>query len=575
MRVPVDGVEPAGTPVHLTFDGHPVTAELGDSLAAALVDSGHRGYRVAGADDERGVFCGMGVCHECAVVVDGHSGQLACMTAVRPGARVDKQPPAPALSAVVASEQPERRLEPDVLILGGGPAGLAAAATAARAGLEVLVVDERSKLGGQYFKQPAAGTTIDEARLDSQYAEGRKLIDAAIDAGVQTLLEVQVWGAVSPTHLLAVGRDERYAIHPRRLILGPGAYERGVPIPGWTLPGVMTTGAAQTLLRAHRVSPGSSVLVSGNGPLNLQLAADLAAGGVNVVALAEAADVRWWSGLGSGAAMAAAGPATVARGLGYRATLIRKRVPVLSRSAVVSVEGDDAAERAIVARLDSTGGVVPGTQRTFAVDAVCMGFGFLPSDEIPRTLGCKHVYDAGRGSLVVERTESGRTSVDGVWVVGDAGGVSGAEVALAAGVLAACDVIESLGIPVPRSIDRKGALRRHRRSARFQTHLWKLYRAPVFLDHLAGPDTIVCRCESVTLGELELGLDAGALEAGPLKRMTRAGMGKCQGRYCGPIVTALAARRSGVPVGEFSGFAPQPPFRPVEIGSLAEPPPTS
>jgi bacterioferritin-associated ferredoxin len=144
---------------------------------------------------------------------------------------------------------------------------------------------------------------------------------------------------------------------------------------------------------------------------------------------------------------------------------------------------------------------------------------------------------------------------------------------MAAGVLAASEVIESLGRTVPDSIDRAKAEREHRRSARFQEYLWRLYRAPLLLDQLASASTTVCRCESVSLGEIEGALDAGVTTAGALKRMTRAGMGKCQARYCGPIVTDLVARRSGVAIGEYSGLWPQAPFKPTDIATVAAPQP--
>jgi hypothetical protein len=149
MRLHIDGIEPDGQPIQVTFDGHEVGAALGDTIASAMVDAGLLACRTTARGDQRGVFCGMGVCHECAVVVDGVPSRLACMTAVSPAMIVDTQPPAAPLANAVVSPLPERTIAPDVLVIGGGPAGLSATITAAQAGLDVLLVDERSKLGGQ------------------------------------------------------------------------------------------------------------------------------------------------------------------------------------------------------------------------------------------------------------------------------------------------------------------------------------------------------------------------------------------------------------------------------------------
>ena len=199
------------------------------------------------------------------------------------------------------------------------------------------------------------------------------MIARAQEAGVRFLNDVTLWGAFAPDWLAARSEECDWVLRPRRLVLATGAHERPVPMPGWTLPGVMTTGAAQTLLRSSQVAPGERVVLSGNGPLNMQVAAELARAGVEVVALAEQADLRWWRNLGSGAGMLTSAPELVARGFSYRTTLAR--VPVIDRASVVEIRGDQRAEAAVVACLDASGNPLPGTEREFAADAVCLGYG--------------------------------------------------------------------------------------------------------------------------------------------------------------------------------------------------------
>lgn len=569
MRVGVPGVEPPTESVRLTYEGRPVEGLAGDTVASALVAAGEMGLREAVDGGRRGVFCGMGACHECAVVVDDQPGTLACMTSVKDGQEVRLQPAAPRPPDVSQGSRPRRELSPTVLVVGGGPGGLSVASVIAEHGVDVLVIDERSKLGGQFYKQPPPERAIDDSRIDSQYRAGRKLIARAQEAGVRFLNDVTLWGAFAPGSLAARSEDCDWVLRPGRVVLATGAHERPVPIPGWTLPGVMTTGAAQTLLRSSQVAPGERVVLSGNGPLNMQVAAELVRAGVEVVALAEQADLRWWRNLGSGAGMLTAAPELVAKGFSYRTTLAR--VPVIDRASVVEIRGDQRAEAAVVARLDASGDPLPGTEREFAADAVCLGYGFIPANEISRALGCDHRYDPDTGTLVVVRTDTGRTSLDSVWVVGDAGGINGAYVATALGVIAGVDVLADLGVVLPDRLARalspaRKTLLRHRR---FQHHLRGLYRAEPLTTQLARDATLVCRCESVTLGELRGALAGGAKSAGAAKRLTRAGMGKCQGRYCSPSVLALATEASGIPPHEFSGFAPQAPIRPVAIGEVA------
>ena len=575
MRASVPGIGRPEEVLRVFYEGRAVEARAGDTLAAALVDAGCRALREAGDGTRRGLFCGMGACHECEAVVDGSAGRLTCMIEAEDGMTVRRQPANPAPSDPPPSGPGARRsveLAPSVLVLGGGPAGLSAAALIAEAGVEVVLLDERSKLGGQFYKQPGPGREIDEGGLDGQYRAGRELAGRVRGAGVAVISGATVWGALRPDLLTARGGGCSWILRPRRLVLAAGAHERAVPIPGWTLPGVMTTGAAQTLLRSSQVAPGRRVLLSGNGPLNLQVAAELVRAGAAVAALVEQADLRWWTNPAAVAGLLLSAPGTAARGFSYRAALARARTPVLDRSSVVEIRGSEKVESAVVAPLDPSGGRLPGAEREIEADAVCLGYGFVPANEIARALGCRHHIDPESGSLVVARTRTGRTSIPSVWVVGDAGGVEGAYAAQALGAMAAAEVLADLGeAPADRrsSLLVRRAERSRRRHLRFQKALRRLYRARPLTTQLADDGTVVCRCESVSLGEIRRAVSDGAASAGAVKRLTRAGMGKCQGRYCSPSILALAARAGGAPPDEMSGFAPQIPARPVEIAEAA------
>ncbi|MGI9334286.1 MAG: FAD-dependent oxidoreductase, partial [Gammaproteobacteria bacterium] len=352
---------------------------------------------------------------------------------------------------------------------------------------------------------------------------------------------------------------------PRRLVLATGAYERSLPFPGCTLPGVLTTGAAQGLSRAYRVAPGRRVLIAGNGPLNLQVACELSAGGVEVVAVAELAPSpwprRWRSALGA----SIQSPKLMLRGLAYLNALRRRGIPVLYNQVVIRAHGEDRLQRATIAAIDRRGYPRPGAEQTFEVDALCLGYGFLPSNVLARTLGCEHESTAP-GVLVPIRDGNGRTTLPEIYIVGDGGVLGGAQVALAEGRIAARSVLRDLDHGVGVSAEDGRWLRRHRR---FQRALRKLFEAPAPGVNLANEDTPICRCEAVPRGVIEAVMDEGVHDLGSLKRLTRAGMGRCQGRYCTVLLAELLAARNAAPRDPRALFMPQNPSVPVPAGMLS------
>jgi len=559
--------------IEIEFEGERLAARVGESLAAALTAAGVRGFRTTRDGAERGVFCGMGVCQDCLVEVDGRPNQRACMTKVDRPMRVAREaharplpPRAEGLPPTTADGLALRT--PELLVVGAGPAGISAAIAARRAGAEVLVLDERSQAGGQYYKQPAVdGPGI--AAPDAQHRAGRALIDEAVALGVEILAGATVWGAFAPAEFLASTGGGTLRLTPRATIVATGAYERGWPVPGWTLPGVMTTGAAQTLWRTARRVPGRRVLIAGNGPLNLQLAAELIEGGARVVAVVEAAPRPGPRATGDLLAMATASPDLIMDGLRYHA---RRRAGGAAMIHGMVVGRVEQANGGLRVTLRAAGGGATGP--AFEVDTLCLGYGFEPSNELTRALGCAHDFDPARRQLAVRRDADGRTSLPGVFAIGDCTGLGGARAALAegtiAGLAAAADLGHAAAAPLAAEGRRARAdLARHRR---FQAALWRLYAAPPYDTALADRDTLICRCEEVSLGAIEAALADGLTAIGAVKRCTRAGMGRCQGRYCAPVLDALLATRLGRPRDEYSGFAPRVPVKPIAIEDLARTP---
>ena len=546
--------------IEISFEGTPIAARAGESVAAALAAHGILSLRTTRDAAERGMFCGMGVCQDCLVEIDGRPEQRACMTKVDRPLQVRRQihgrPLAPVAEAASPTTDEAAIERPEVLVIGAGPGGLSAAIAARSAGAAVVVVDERAQPGGQYFKQLSVDPA-GAAAPDRQHREGAALIETARRLGVDIRSGVTIWGAFEPGLFAAVAADRSHRFAPKATIVATGAYERPWPVPGWTLPGVMTTGAAQTLWRTARRLPGRRVLIAGNGPLNLQLAAELIEGGAEVVAVVEVAPRPGPGKLRALCAMLATAPGLVRDGLSYHLRRRSGGAEMIHGSAVASVA---RSARGLVVQLDGVSG-------SFEVDVLCLGYGFEPANELLRVLGCGHDLDPIRGQLVTRRDDGGRTDAAGIYALGDCTGLGGARAALAEGTIVGLSAAQDLGraIDVGRRDRARAMLHRHRR---FQRALWDLYAAPPYSMRRATAETVICRCEEVTLGQIEHALAEQMASAGAIKRRTRLGMGRCQGRYCAPVLEALLAERLGKERGAFTGFAPRVPVKPVPIGEL-------
>ncbi|GAA1640090.1 NAD(P)/FAD-dependent oxidoreductase [Catellatospora bangladeshensis] len=477
--------------------------------------------------------------------------------------------------------------QPDVVVVGAGPAGLAAAATLGRHGADVLVVDEQQRPGGQIYRQPPAGFT----RPGRQAKAGRALLaEAESTPNVRWLPDSTAWGVFGTRAGLddyagpapGPGRirvgvhtpDGGRVLEPSALVLTAGAYDLPVPFPGWTLPGVLTAGGVQTFVKAQGLLPGHRFVLAGGHPLLLVVAAQLVDAGARVVEVAFSQHPRVLLP-GPRDLLAAFGSAgKLAEGAAALRTLRRARVPIRFGTVIRSAHGDDALDSVNMSRVDSGGVLMPGTERIVGCDVLALGYGFVPSTELARQAGCAVDWRPGEGGWVVAHDAWMRTSVPGVSVAGELTGVAGAEQAEVEGRLAAYGTLQALGL---LDADRASALARPvrrvlARRRRFAAAVLSRFApAPATLGALVTDETVLCRCEEVRAGDIRQALaehpHLGTANA--VKLVTRAGMGLCQGRSCAPAVCGLIAAQTGRTPEQVGTFTAQPPVKPVPLDALA------
>jgi len=468
----------------------------------------------------------------------------------------------------------ERR---ELVIVGGGPAGMAAALEARRAGVQVTLVEERATLGGQIYKQPPPEFAVRQPKaLGKEYVAGRVVVERTLGSGAEVLAGHAVWNVWGRGPFdVAVYQHGGTArtLRTEHLILATGAYDRPVPFPGWTLPGVLTTGGAQSMVKIQQVYPGRRILMAGSGPLILAFSVQLHKLGANVVGVLEAAPQP--------------GPGTVARllrgalggnlpllreGIGYLAYLRQHGIPLHYGHAIARAEGTEQATGAVAVQVDRDWRPIAGTERRFDVDTICIGYGFLPSLEIPRLLGCALRYDENQGGHIPARDADFQSSVPGLFVVGDGAGVAGSAVAIEEGRIAGIVVARSIGRLDGATAEERLGPRRRRLAQleRFRAALATAYRIGPGIYEWATDETVVCRCEEVTVGEVRRHIRPGSRDPNAVKSLTRIGMGLCQGHNCSQQVSAIFAQETGRPLLELPPLSPRPPVRPVPVGLIAD-----
>ena len=444
----------------------------------------------------------------------------------------------------------------DLVVIGGGPAGLAAAALAARAGLATVLFDENPGVGGQIYRAITFSPVKDRAILGEDYWVGADLAAEAKASGALIVTGATVW-SLDPTRLIGVSiAGQARLIQAGRVIIATGSLERPFPIPGWTLPGVMSAGGAQTVLKAQGLVPSGRTVLAGGGPLLWLLAAQiLRAGGKLDVILDTTLRGNWLRAL-------AHLPDFVlspyfAKGLKLLRE-VRAKVRVIRTDRLEAV-GDDRLREVVFD--------VGDEERRMPADLLLLHQGVVPNVNLAMAAGLAHAWNDRQICFEPVLDEWFTSSVPGIAVAGDGAGIAGGTAAVERGRIAAIAAIRALKpeAPLPDAQVIRQKLQREEMGRPFLDWL----NRPADAFRQPEGQTIVCRCEEVTAKQVRDTADLGCEGPNQMKSFLRCGMGLCQGRLCGLTVTELIAAQRGTTPADVGYYRLRPPVKPITLAELA------
>ena len=445
----------------------------------------------------------------------------------------------------------------DVVVIGAGPAGLSAARICAGAGLSTVLFDEQPSPGGQIYRSVAASPHRRDTILGADYWRGIALTEALPASGAQYVPNAAVWSLTRTGEVgVAAGGGVRL-VEARRVILCSGALERPFPIPGWTLPGVMTAGAAQILLKSAALVPQGRVVLAGCGPLLWLLAWQYLSAGrrIDLMLDTTARDNRRRSLAHLPAFLLSP---YLAKGLRLTRE-VRARVRVIAEITHMRAIGESRIESVAYRVGDGPDVQIPA-------DALLLHQGIVPNVNLAMSAGIEHRWDDAQLCFVPTLGPNGETSVEGIAIAGDGGGIAGAEIAEQRGVLAGIAAVRALTGSAPQGEAHARRLIAH--YTRGRTFLDLRYQAPRQFRIPTG-DTIVCRCEEVNAEQIAQTVRLGCPGPNQMKAFLRCGMGPCQGRLCGLTVTESIAAGRGVNAQAVGYYRIRQPVKPITVAELA------
>lgn len=452
----------------------------------------------------------------------------------------------------------------DLIIVGAGPGGIAAALTAEKLGLTILVVDEQPEPGGQIYRSMERSRSENAHVLGKDYFAGKSLIEAFRASNVTYMASTTVLNITSDfaVDLLCAGVTRR--VQGRRMLLSIGAVERPVPMKNWTLPGVMGAAAADILFKSADMVPNQPVVIAGSGPLLLLAACHLVDNGVKIAAMVETATIKDYLKATPFLPKALLRCGYLLKGMMMQLKLRRAGVPIYLGGRDLEVMGKEQAEG-----LRFT--TCLGKQKEILAQSVLLHEGVVPNIRLSEALNCEHQWYAPQRYWKPVLDIWGQSSVQGVSISGDASGIGGGPMAVLRGHLAAIDSAYKL--------NKINEVERNCLGAEYKKKLAKEELIRPFLDHVFPPnpqtlnpsndDVVICRCEEISAGQVRDAIAQGARHPAQIKGATRAGMGPCQGRMCAATITEMIAKNCSLDISEVKSLRVRTPLKPLTIAQYA------
>lgn len=453
----------------------------------------------------------------------------------------------------------------DVAIIGGGFSGILAPNILAEHALNVLIVDENMRLGGQYLRhQPEQTGNL--SRLKRLGLSGIRTLQ---EKRIRRMTRAEVLGINAEKELLICEAGRKlYSVKPHTVLLAKGAREKFVPFKGWTLPGVISTGAAQILLKSSGVVPAEKVFIGGAGIFPIVVASEILRNNGRIGAVLDQNRLVEKIALTQGLLWE---KSKIGEGIRYMAKLVLTQTPIKFGVRIIEANGQGKLEEIRTVRIDRNGRSLPGSEARYPCEYLALGYGFVANIELAQLAGCDLEFDKHKGGWMVRVNANLETSVSGIFAAGEITGIAGATKAVTEGQLAALAMLFKLGkidqqTYSSRSAPLKTARMRH---LRFGRYFNAQHNIPGEVVRSVADDTIVCRCEDITIGEIKEAIHKGCATADAIKKAVRPGMGICQGRTCGPIIYETIAAHLRKPFEQIALLSVRAPVKAVPIKMLA------